>query len=123
MEIDWDAVAGGDVQDATSLQLFGGTLQDLTLFLLWPQEPLVIEICQVSGFEKGHPIPGDVAARSEVITPGNAYMFGHTIPEGMPNLLACAKTKTQRLCWAPAFSGKDNSLMLSPGFGLHRKSK
>ena len=115
-EIDWDRVAGGDIHDSVSLRLFGGTMQDLTFFLLWPQESVTVEICRVGDFAAGQPIPGEVVGAGKAVLPGESYIFSHVIPEGMPNLLVCARTESKRLCWAPAFSGVDGSLMFSPGF-------
>lgn len=113
-----DAVVDGDIQDIVSHQ-YSGDLQELKDFLIRPQQPLIIEIRSVSGFVAGQATPGEVTHASKVIKPGEAYLLSHAVPEGMPNLLVCAKTDSKRLCWAPSFSGVDGSLILAPGFILY----
>ncbi|MDL2313512.1 hypothetical protein LJC36_00860 [Desulfovibrio sp. OttesenSCG-928-C14] len=117
-QMNLDAVVDGDIQDIVSHQ-YSGDLQDLKDFLIYPQQPLIIEICAVSGFADGQATPGEVTHTSKVIKAGEAYMLSHLVPEGMPNLLVCAKTDSKRLCWAPLFSGVDDSLILAPGFILY----
>lgn len=53
------------------------------------------------------------------IMPNIAYMRRMTIPEGLPNCQVCFSGPAQpRVCWVPAESGRDGSLVLSAGFKL-----
>ena len=123
VKIDWDAVVAGDIQDSVSYGLFGGKMSDLEEFLLRPRQPVIFEICRAGEMVDGNVPPGEIVAQSEVIQPGEIYIFSHNVPEGMPTLFVCAKTDAKRLCWAPAFSGEDGSLMVSPGFALYKQEK
>ena len=83
---------------------------------------LTLEFCAVEGFtEQGKLIPGETLATHSLQT-GEVYLFGHLVPEGVPNLLVCARDGQNLLCLAPRFSGQDDSVLLEPGFVLFKKN-
>ena len=97
LKIGWNVVAAGNIHDFISLNLFGGNLRALYFLLLWPKSPLTIEICRVCGLMNGKATPGKIMAESQTIKPGEAYIFGHHLPEGIPNLLVCARTDAKKI--------------------------
>ena len=92
------------------------------VFLLWPERPLALQFFSVSGFsEQGVPLPGDIVS-AFFVGKGEAYLLRHHVPEGMPNLIVCARDEKDTACWVPRFSGVDGSVELDPGFVLFTKN-
>ena len=112
----------GDIMQSLSSAKLGSDPADESAFLLRLQKNLALEFCTVSGFSaQGRPLPGESLAKYS-LPEGEVYLFRHHVPEGMPNLLVCARAGAERLCWAPRFSGMDGSVELDPGFILFEKN-
>ena len=110
----------GDVAKSLSSAKLGGDPASENAFLLRTKKSLKLEFVMVEGFsQQGQPIPGDLLD-SVTLEKGVVYLFRHHVPEGMPNLLVCAKDEIARLCWTPRFSGVDGSVELDPGFVLFK---
>ena len=83
---------------------------------------LALQFFSVSGFsEQGVPLPGDIVS-AFFVGKGEAYLLRHHVPEGMPNLIVCARDEKDTACWGPRFRGVDGSVELDPGFVLFTKN-
>ena len=79
-----------------------------------------MEIFPVEGWDDktGLQVASKPSYRSGVM-PNVAYLRRMTIPEGLPACQVCFSGPAQpRVCWVPAESGRDGSLVLSAGFRL-----
>lgn len=119
-------VEGSIKEHATFIVAEGNPLESersaADVFLLWPERPLALQFFSVSGFsEQGVPLPGDIVS-AFFVGKGEAYLLRHHVPEGMPNLIVCARDEKDTACWVPRFSGVDGSVELDPGFVLFTKN-
>ena len=79
-----------------------------------------MEIFPVEGWDDktGLQVSAKPSYRSGIM-PGVAYLRRMTIPEGLPACQVCFSGRSApRVCWVPAESGRDGSLVLSAGFKL-----
>ena len=112
----------GDVGPSLSSSVLHGDPASEDAFLLRPQTALTLEFFTVENLSaQGHPLPGRLLIK-RVLNKGDAYLFRHHVPEGMPNLMVCAVREQERRCWIPRFSSMDGgSLYMDPGFILFTK--
>ena len=79
-----------------------------------------MEIFPIEGWDDktGLQVASKPSYRSGIM-PNIAYLRRMTIPEGLPACQICFSGPAQpRVCWVPAESGRDGSLVLSAGFRL-----
>lgn len=113
----------GDTQKSLSSIHFGNDTTAENIFLLRAQKTLVLKFYAVGDYTaQGQPIPGELLAE-HLLQQGDAYLFRHLVPEGMPNMVICAQDEISKKCWIPRFSGLDGTLELDPGFVLFNENQ
>ena len=90
-----------------------GTPLTLTALL-----PLTFTVKSLHWSETTRDFQEDVKLTSN-LAEGETYSFTFLPAGDIPNLALCAKPESgAELCWKPALSGKDGSLLMEPGFAL-----
>lgn len=121
--IDADAPSiSGDIHDSLTSSKLGGDRTSESAFLLRSQKDLILEFFTVGDFTaQGRPTPDELLGKYSLKN-GDVYLFRHHVPEGMPNLIVCARAGKTFSCWVPRFSGVDGSVELDPGFAPFTKN-
>ena len=108
--------------DADAPSISGDIHDSLTSSKLRSQKDLILEFFTVGDFTaQGRPTPGELLGKYSLKN-GDVYLFRHHVPEGMPNLIVCARAGKTFSCWVPRFSGVDGSVELDPGFAPFTKN-
>ena len=85
--------------------------QGCTTFELVAQKPLLMEFYSVGMTDDGNIVPDKRQQRIE-LKENEGCQLTMLVSETLPNFMICA----DHLCWAPAYSGMDGSLILAGGF-------